>query len=82
MTYELKSIQDDGRAYVVVTLDDGSTFGQNLVVKDEIELETLVQEAVERVAGPTKEVSQVLRASVGVRKPLDMIVAVGAARVK
>lgn len=30
MTYEVKYLHDTGDGYIVVTLDDGTTFGQNV----------------------------------------------------
>lgn len=48
-SYEVKGQSDDGRVYVVVTLDDGSTFGQYIDLGTQAEMDAQVLAAAERL---------------------------------
>lgn len=50
--YEVKSYPESGRVYVLVTLDDGSTFGQSIDAGTDEEMDLLVEQAVARVTAP------------------------------
>ena len=47
-SYELKHYSEDGRLYVVVTLDDGSTFGQLIQPGSEAEMDAEVEKHAAR----------------------------------
>ncbi len=46
--YETKHLSDDGRVYVVVTLDDGSSFGQYIAAGTQAEMDVEVDAHVQR----------------------------------
>lgn len=54
VTYEVRKIHDDGKIYVVVTKEDGTTFGQNVPehIKSKEDVDEFILSTIERLDKP------------------------------
>ena len=80
MKYEIMSMSEQGDGYIVVTLDDGSSFGQNVrgcKAQTANEMDTfvlsLLDEIDEREAHAQKKIPANVLAAVRTERPLQRI---------